>query len=226
MGLLDGDRWLAPALVDTRHEYGHLFSIYVPIAAGVFVLVVVVVFVLVLRGRRRRLENVSRRSENNPLEAAYAGFLALVVVFLLYLTFTAEHQVDTVSAAERPSLVVQVTGAQWEWSFGYPAYGITQRSGTVGHQPLVVPTGEAVRFDLSSQDVIHSFWIPELDFKRDLIPGATEHVTLTFPRSGVFEGQCAEFCGLRHADMVFTVRAVSPAAFASWARSGGRATLT
>lgn len=227
MGLLHGYRWApGPALVGTRHEYAHLFSIYVPIAIGVFVLVVVVVFALVLRGRHRRLENVSRRSENNPVEAAYAGFLALVVVFLLYLTFTAEHRVDTVAAAERPALVVHVTGAQWEWSFGYPAYGITQRSGTVGHQPLVVPTGEAVRFDLSSQDVIHSFWIPELDFKRDLIPGATEHVTLTFSRSGVFKGQCAEFCGLRHADMVFTVRAVSPAAFATWARSGGRATLT
>jgi cytochrome c oxidase subunit 2 len=70
--------------------------------------------------------------------------------------------------------------------------------------------------------VIHSLWIPELRFKRALIPGATENVTLTFTRAGTFPGQCAEFCGLRHADMVFTVRALSPGAFADWARAHAR----
>jgi cytochrome c oxidase subunit 2 len=142
-------------------------------------------------------------------------------VFLLYLTFAAEHRVDTVSAHERPSLTVDVTGAKWEWTFRYPVYGITRRSGTVGRQPLVVPTGEAVRFNLATTDVIHAFWVPEVRYKRDLIPGATESVTLMFPDAGTFQGQCAEFCGLRHAEMLFTVRAVAPAVFASWARSGG-----
>jgi len=75
---------------------------------------------------------------------------------------------------------------------------------------------------LSTIDVIHAFWIPQLRYKRDLIPGTTESATLLFDRAGSFPGQCAEFCGLRHADMVFTVRAVNPAQFTAWARAGGK----
>ncbi len=214
---------LSPALVNTRHEYYRVFGIYVPIAVGVFVVIFAVIVVAVLRYRRRPVAEAARWHENNRLEGAYAGLLAVVVAFLLYVTYTAEHQVDTVSARERPSLTINVTGAKWEWQFALPASGFSVRSGTVGRQQLVVPTGEAIRFNLTSVDVIHSFWIPYLRFKRDLIPGATESVTLMFPSAGVFSGECAEFCGLRHADMVFTVHAVSPAQFSTWARSRGRA---
>ncbi|HEY2260769.1 MAG TPA: cytochrome c oxidase subunit II [Solirubrobacteraceae bacterium] len=210
------------ALISTRHEYDALFSVYVPIALGVFVVIVIVILAAVLRYRGRPPEKAARWSEHNGLEAGYALLLTATVAFLLYLTFSAEHRVDTVSARERPSLTVDVTAAKWEWQFSYPRYGITVRSGTVGRQPLVVPVDQAIRFRLASADVIHSLWIPQLRFKRALIPGATETVTLTFTNAGTFTGQCAEFCGLRHADMVFTVRALSPAAFASWARAGGR----
>ena len=175
-----------------------------------------------LRYRRRAPEAAARWHEHNRLEGGYAVLLGLVVVFLLYLTFAAEHRVDTVSAHERPALVVNVTGAKWEWTFSYPRYGITRRSGTVGRQPLVVPTGEAVRFNLTSVDVIHAFFVPEVRFKRSLFPGNTQTVTLTFADAGTFQGQCAEFCGLRHADMTFVVRAVPRATFLRWARSGGR----
>ena len=98
------------ALISTRREYGWLFSIYVPIAAVVFGLVVGAILLAVLGYRRR--SRAARRSENNPLEGAYAVVLAGVVGFLLYLTFTAEHQVDTVANQERPSLTVDVTAAQ------------------------------------------------------------------------------------------------------------------
>jgi cytochrome c oxidase subunit 2 len=77
-----------------------------------------------------------------------------------------------------------------------------------------------VRFNLTSLDVIHSFWIPALRYKHDAIPGSVQLTTLTFSR-GVFPGQCAEFCGLRHSDMIFTAYAVSPSAFIAWARSKG-----
>jgi cytochrome c oxidase subunit 2 len=213
---------LAPALVDTRHEFDHLASIYVPIAIGVFALIVLATAFAVLRYRGRTAEQAARWDEHNPLEGGYALILALTVAFLLYLTFTAEHRVDTVSAREAPSVTVDVTGAKWEWTFSYRGYGITQRSGAAGRQPLVVPTGEAVRFNLRTLDVIHAFWIPQLEFKHDLIPGSTQVETLTFTRAGLFQGACAEFCGLRHADMLFNVRAVSPAQFRAWAASGGR----
>jgi cytochrome c oxidase subunit II len=214
---------LAPALVDTRHEYDHLFAIYVPIAIGVFALIVVTIVFAVLRYRGRSPDQAARWHEHNPVEGGYAVLLGLVAAFLLYLTFTAEHRVDTVANRERPSLTIDVTGAKWEWQFYYPAYGFSVRSGTVGRQPLVVPTNEAIRFNLTSADVIHAFWVPELRFKRDLTPGSTQTVTLDFDHPGVFGGQCAEFCGLRHADMVFTVHAVSPSQFGTWAASGGKA---
>lgn len=211
----------AISLVDTREQYQHVFDIYVPIGLGVFVTVVLAVTYAVLRYRRRPRSGAARWHENNRLEGAYAIGLAFVAAFLLYVTFSAEHEVDTVSARERPALTVDVTASKWEWTFGYPAYGITHRSGVVGDQPLVVPTNQPVRFVLRSADVIHSFFIPQLRYKRDAIPGHANVVTLDFDRVGTFSGQCAEFCGLRHADMVFTVQALSPARFASWARSGG-----
>lgn len=208
------------ALVSTRGEYDHLFSIYVPIAVGVFVVIVIAVVGSAVIFRRRPVDEAARWHENNLLEGSYAVLLACVAAFLLYLTFTAEHRVDTVANRERPGLTVDVTASKWEWTFTYPAYGFSVHSGTVGRQPLVVPAEVPVRFNLTSADVIHSFWIPALRYKRDAIPGATEVATLLFSK-GVFPGQCAEFCGLRHADMIFTAHAVSPGAFAAWAHRKG-----
>ena len=212
---------VVPALVNTRSEYDHLFSIYVPIAIGVFVLIVIVVVGSVVVFRRRPVERAARWHENNLLEGSYAGLLACVAAFLLYLTFTAEHRVDTVANRERPAVTVDVTASKWEWTFTYPAYGFSVHSGTVGRQPLVVPANEPVRFNITSVDVIHSFWIPALRYKHDAIPGSTQVATLLFSK-GVFPGQCAEFCGLRHADMTFTAYGVSPAAFMAWAHGKGR----
>ena len=211
-------------LVSTRGEYDHLASIYLPIAIGVFALITLAVVVVVLVFRRRPPERAARWHEHNPIEGTYALLLACTAAFLLYLTFSAEHQTDTVANRQHPALVVGVVASKWEWTFTYPAYRFSVRSGTVGRQPLVVPAHQPVRFNLVSQDVIHSFWIPALRFKHDAIPGSTQVITLTFGM-GIFPGQCAEFCGLRHSDMVFTTRAVTPAAFASWARSKGRAPL-
>jgi cytochrome c oxidase subunit 2 len=206
-------------LVDTRAEYQHVFDIYVPIALGVFALIVIATLLAVLIYRRRPPERAARWYEHDRLEGGYALLLVATVAFLLYITFTAEHRVDNVAARERPALVVNVTGSKWEWHFNYPAYGIDLYSGAVGHQDLVVPTGEAIRFRLASVDVIHAFWIPQLRYKHDLIPGSIQSSTLTFSRPGVFAGQCAEFCGLLHSDMIFNVRALSPAEFMTWARS-------
>ncbi len=215
-------RGMTAALVDTSHEYTHLFGIYVPIAVGVFALIFVVGAFALLRYRRRAPAQAARWHEHNPLEAGYALLLTLTVAFLLYLTFSAEHRVDTLANQEVPSVTVDVTAAKWEWTFSYPAYGITQHSGTVGRQPLVVPVGQPVRVDLTSTDVIHAFWIPHVRYKHDAIPGSTQVMTLTFPQTGLFQGACAEFCGLRHSDMLFNVRVLPAAQFSRWAHSGGR----
>ena len=207
------------ALVSTRSVYSHVFDIYAPVAIGVFVVVAVATIGAVLWFRRRPPERAARWHEHNRLEGAYVLLLACVVAFLLYVTFGAEHKVDTVAARERPGLIVVVTGAKWEWRFSYPGYGIERYSGAVGHQSLVVPINTAILFRLRSIDVIHEFWVPELDFKRALIPGGTNTAVLTFTRAGHFAGQCDEFCGLLHYAMTVTVDAVSPAAFRLWLRA-------
>jgi cytochrome c oxidase subunit 2 len=200
--------------------YGRVFSIYVPIGIGVFALFTMTIIgaTLIYRGR----PTAARWHEANSLEIGYAVVLTCVAAFLLYVTFGAEHQVDVASAREHPAITIDVTGARWEWIFRYPGHSITHESGAVGQQPLVVPTNESVRFRLRSVDVIHSFWIPQLRFKRDAMPGTVESVTLDFDRAGKFSGSCAEFCGLLHAEMLFTVDAVTPSRFRAWLASGGK----
>src|SRR6185312_9643434 len=155
----------APVL--TSHEYAHVFNIYVPIAIGVFAVIFIVTVGAVLVYRRRAPAEAARWHEHNQLEAAYALVLLGVVVFLLYVTFTAEHQVDAVARRQRPALTVNVFGSRWEWHFQYPGYGIDRYSGTVGREQLVVPAGVPVAYRLISQDVIHEFWVPELKYKHD-----------------------------------------------------------
>jgi cytochrome c oxidase subunit 2 len=86
-----------------------------------------------------------------------------------------------------------------------------------GPLPLLeIPKGESVEFNLTSTDVIHSFWVPEFLFKRDVIPGHPNHFAITATKTGTFIGHCSELCGLYHSRMLFTVKIVTPAQFNTW----------
>jgi cytochrome c oxidase subunit 2 len=214
----------AQAVVDTSHEYFHLFDIYVPIALGVFAIITVLAIYAIVGGRRRPAERAARWHEHHLIEGSYAVFLACVVAFLLYETYTTEHKVDTVSLREHPAVTIDVTASRWEWTFEYPSYGITIHSGSTGDSTFVVPSGVPVRFRLSTLDVIHAFWIPGVHYKHDTIPGSVQTVVLDFDHPATYSGQCAVYCGLNHSEMVFNARAVSPSQFTTWAQSGGRTT--
>jgi cytochrome c oxidase subunit 2 len=190
----------------------------VPIGLGVIAFFGLAILLAVLAYRRRAPERVPRWSSNDRLEAGYALLLVCTIAFLLYISFAAEHRVDTVAARERPALVLDVTAAKWEWHFHYPGYGIDRYSGTAGNEQLVLPAGEPIRFRLTAVDVIHAFWIPATRYKHDAIPGSVQTFTLSFARPGTYDGECAEFCGLRHSDMLFTARVLAPAAFLAWTR--------
>jgi cytochrome c oxidase subunit 2 len=207
-------------IVDTRRVYGQVFDTYVAIGVGVFVLFTLATISSVVIYRRR--PQAARWHEANGIEIAFAVLLTCVAAFLLLVTFSGEQKEDVAAAKEHPAVTIEVTGARWEWIFRYPGTAITRQSGAVGHQALVVPANVPVRFKLKSADVIHAFWIPQLRFKRDAMPGTTEVITLDFDHTGRFGGSCAEFCGLLHADMVFTVKAVTPAAFKAWLASGNK----
>ena len=215
-------------IVDTRHEYDRVFSIYVPIAIGVFVLVTVAIIGATVRYRHRRaevpsgVERPGARHEANRLEISYVVLLVCVAAFLLAISLPAAHTVDTAMATERPAATIDVTASRWLWTFHYPGHGITRSSGEGAAQTFVVPAHEPVRFNLTSADVIHSLWIPQIAFKRDAIPGSTERLTLVFDHPGTYSGACAEYCGTYHAEMTFVVKVVPDRRYIHWLDSGGR----
>jgi cytochrome c oxidase subunit II len=204
-------------VVNTRAEHDGLMSLYLPIAAGVVIAVMLLVVVFALRWRHRPGREISLTANNTKLEGLYVLVLLGVVVLLLTRTFPTEARVDRVSS--HPAVRVRVIAARWHWIFEYPALGI-RRAGGSGPIPLLtVPANRTIRFSMTSSDVIHAFWIPGRRFKRDAMPGAYTTFDLTFPKPGFFPdgGACSEFCGLRHDEMRFEVRVLSPQAFARWA---------
>jgi cytochrome c oxidase subunit 2 len=194
-------------VVDTRRQYDGLASVYLPIALAVFVLIVVVFFAFLWRYRRERPGEPDSRDQHMPAEAAWIAIVAAVVVVLLVVTLRTENRVDARSAD--PALTVQVTAAKWVWRFGYA-------DGTRLRDELVVPAGETVRFQARSLDVLHDFWVPDLRFQRQVWPKHREQFDLVFAHPGTYQGVCAWFCGLRHQNMHFHVRALAPDAFARW----------
>ena len=113
-------------------------------------------------------------------------------------------------------LEVDVIGKQWWFRFEYPQLGLTNDAKHSVPNELVIPKGVAVRINLRSEDVIHSFWVPKLAGKVDLMPGRKNHMWLQASETGHYYGQCAEFCGDSHAYMLFRVEVVEPAEFAKW----------
>lgn len=106
-------------------------------------------------------------------------------------------------------MVVRVTGRQFSWDFEYPEYGVTTNE-------LVVPLGKRIRFELTSVDVIHSFWVPEWRVKEDAVPGMTTYAYVTPTETGEFKLRCAELCGAAHAMMLAPVRVVDQVEFEAW----------
>lgn len=172
--------------------------------------------VYVLVRYRRRNDDLPRQNPYNvPIEVLYTA-APIVAVAVLFGFSTAVEQ-DVTQEAEDPAVVVEVIGFQWQWRFAYPEHGI-ELIGTPEDGPpeLVLPVDEVVRFELRADDVAHSFWVPEFLEKRDLIPGLTNTLELTPTRSGTFVGRCAEFCGLDHWRMGFSVRVVERSEFETW----------
>jgi len=150
------------------------------------------------------------------LERSLTGWTALVVAGLVLLT-TVSFLVDRSLADIGPKpLQIRVTANQWWWDVQYT--GATPSENLRTANELHLPLGRPAVIELHANDVIHSFWAPNLTGKTDLIPGRTNYLAVTPRRLGRFRGQCAEFCGLQHAKMAFDVVVDDPAAFEAWRR--------
>jgi len=154
---------------------------------------------------------------NMPIEIMYTAVPFVLIAILFYFTAKDENYIDRLSP--KPDVVVNVLGFQWSWQFNYPQYGVTNVGDMWGEGPLPVlevPTGETVRFNLTSSDVVHSFWVPQFLFKRDVIPGHPNHFEVTLTKTGTFTGHCSELCGVYHSRMLFTLKVVTPAQFRAY----------
>jgi len=186
------------------------------LAVGVFVWGLI--FWCVIRYRKRGNQLPVQTRFNMPMEFLYTIAPILVVSVLFYYTAIVQTDVDKVS--RNPDVVVEVEAFKWNWQFNYQdgitegdqqANTIASTLGTTEIIPvLVLPTGRTIRFEEISRDVIHSFWVPELLFKRDVFPGNVRNVfEVTIDQEGAYVGRCAELCGTYHSMMNFELRAVS-----------------
>ena len=136
---------------------------------------------------------------------------AVLVALLTYgLTLTGAR----VMPSNTDALKIEISGEQWWWRVRYPATG--QNSTFMTANEIRIPIGRQVEIKLSSADVIHSFWVPNLAGKVDLVPGTINRIRLTATKTGIFRGQCSEYCGGAHALMAFHVQAFEPEEFSQW----------
>jgi cytochrome c oxidase subunit 2 len=216
-----GDRLgpLEPATQQGQRIAG-LWDIFVWIAAAIGILVWGLIGWSIIRYRRKDAEGLPRQTRYNvPLEIIYTTIPILIGVGLFFFTKGVINDVDALS--ESPDLVVEVTGFQWSWQFTYPEQGIVV-TGSPGVQPvMVVPIGKTIRLELTSRDVVHSFFVPDFMEKRDVFPGDIQKLDLVVEEPGVYQGRCAEFCGVFHDRMLFQVKAVSPEEFDAWVAEAG-----
>jgi cytochrome c oxidase subunit II len=175
------------------------------------------IFWCIIRYRKRGDELPVQTRFNMPMEVLYTVAPILVVAVLFYYTAIVQTDVDKLS--RNPDMTVEVVAFKWNWQFNYrdgqgpEANTVASVLGTSEVIPvLVLPTDRSIRFEETSRDVIHSFWVPELLFKRDVMPGNIRNVfeISKLESEGAYVGRCAELCGSYHAFMNFELRVVSP----------------
>jgi cytochrome c oxidase subunit II len=192
-------------------------SVIAALAVGFFVWGLI--FWCVVRYRKRGQQLPVQTRFNLPIEVLYTVLPFLVIAVLFY--YTAVVQTDVNKVSKNPDVTVEVVAFKWNWQFNYrtgPGLDAQTVASTVGSSEmipiLVLPTGRTVLFEEHAKDVIHSFWVPELLFKRDVFPGNTRNAfQVTIDQEGRYVGRCAELCGTYHSMMNFEVVTVSPERF-------------
>lgn len=206
------------AAVEDR-QFLTLFWIFLAVCAFMYLLVIGFLALGIARSRRTSDANVvetGRHHQSHPLmSTTLTGWTALIGVGLAALavaSFFTDRSMAKAATGEK--LSITLTGNQWWWDIVYNSSDASKTLHTANelHVPLGVPT----RILLNSNDVIHSFWVPSLGGKQDLIPGRQNDITILPTKTGIFRGQCAEFCGAQHAHMALVVVVESYPDFIKW----------
>ena len=186
----------------------NLFIVVLVISAVIFLLVAGLLVYILFRYRGRPGEQDPPQVHGNRnLEIVWTAAPALIVLVLFLLGL---QTMNTVNATDPSALRIKVIGHQWWWEFQYPDLGVATAN------EVHVPVGVPLKFELESADVIHSFWVPKLGWKKDAIPGKTNDMWVQFDQPGVYDGPCTEYCGLQHAWMRIRLAALTAEQFKAW----------
>ena len=201
------------------HHFLVLFAIFLTICTIMYVAVIAFLIAGILRRRRAGDANVvesGRHHQSHPLMRtgliAWGAIVTAGLVALAIASFFTDR--STAGTAAHEKLSITVTGNQWWWDVTYNSNDASKTLRTANE--LHVPVGVPTRIILRSNDVIHSFWLPSLAGKQDLIPGRETDITIVPKKVGIYRGQCAEYCGTQHAHMAFVVNVDSYPDFIKW----------
>jgi cytochrome c oxidase subunit 2 len=205
--------------MDPQGDYAQkIFNLSWPvflIAAVVGVIVFAVIAVALVRFRERPDEEFTpKQVHGNP--AMEIGLTVLPAVLLAAIAVPTVNVLFELNAEPEDPLVINVTGQQWWWEFDYPTIMGDDDLPLVTANEMVIPAGQHVLLNVTSRDVIHSFWIPKLNGKRDAVPGRVHPWNLQADQPGEYWGQCTEYCGLSHTNMRMRVIALTPDDFDRW----------
>jgi cytochrome c oxidase subunit 2 len=178
-------------------------------ATAVFAFVAGMMLLAAVRGRRRTESEARAPAPWGEPFVVIAGIVVSGAILIGFFVFSLGRMQALADGGRRSKLTVNVIGHDWWWEVRYP-------NGAVTANEIHIPSGVPVRLELTTADVIHSFWVPRLGPKQDMVPGQRNHLWLQASEPGVYRGQCAEFCGLQHANMIIRVVADPPAEFERW----------
>ncbi len=193
---------------DAAGNIATLWWVMFGVLAASFVLVMVLLYLAIMRKPAAHPEAEQRRTRRLVIGGGFV-FPGVVLLGMLF------YSLGTSVALRRPpvGLNIQVIGYQWWWDVRYPGEGITLAN------EIYIPVGEPVVIDLLAADVIHSFWVPNLHGKIDMLPDMPTRIVIETDRPGEWRGQCAEFCGRQHAWMAFKVIALPRPEFDAWVQA-------
>lgn len=200
--------WLVNPVTPVAHQVRELFYKAVGVTMFFFLLAELILLVAIIRFRARPGVPAATFHENLKLELVWTAIPALAMVILSGPAFTSLKHMETVPKSD---FTVEIVGHQWFWEYRYPGYGVV-----FANEPLVVPVGKIIAANVTSIDVVHSWFVPDFGVKMDANPGRVNHTWFQVEMPGVYTGQCAELCGVLHGEMLITVNVVSQEEFERW----------
>jgi cytochrome c oxidase subunit 2 len=200
--------WLVNPVTPVAHETRELFWKAFGVTMFFFLIAELILLVAIIKFRAKPGVPAAKFHENLKLEIVWTAIPTLAMVILSGPSFSTLKYLETVPKSD---LTIEIIGHQWFWEYRYSGEGVA-----FANETLVVPVGKIVAADVTSIDVIHSWFVPEFGVKMDANPGRVNHTWFQVEKPGTYKGQCAELCGVLHGEMLITVNAVSPEEFARW----------